>query len=43
MLQFHVATGNRSQVDSVMPLQKARDVFAKMASGEVAGKIVLTH
>lgn len=43
MLQFLVATGIRPQLDSVLPLEQARDGFAKMAAGDVAGKIVFTH
>jgi len=43
MLQFLVATGVRPQLDRVLPLEKAKDGFAKMAAGEVAGKIVFTH
>jgi NADPH:quinone reductase-like Zn-dependent oxidoreductase len=37
-----VSTGVRPVVDTVMPLAQARDGFARMASGEVEGKIVFT-
>jgi NADPH:quinone reductase-like Zn-dependent oxidoreductase len=35
-------TGVRPIVDTVLPLERARDGFARMASGEVFGKIVFT-
>ncbi|PUA80286.1 zinc-binding dehydrogenase [Nocardioides currus] len=37
------ATGTRPLVDSVLPMEQARDGFAAMAQGEVFGKIVLTR
>jgi hypothetical protein len=30
-------------IDSVLPLEQAGDGFAKMASGDVVGKIVFTR
>lgn len=37
------ATGTRPVIDSVRPLEQAREGFAAMASGEVFGKIVFTR
>ncbi|MGH8868910.1 MAG: zinc-binding dehydrogenase [Actinomycetes bacterium] len=42
LLQFCETTGVRPVVDSVMPLDKARDGFARMAAGELFGKVVFT-
>jgi NADPH:quinone reductase-like Zn-dependent oxidoreductase len=36
-------TGIRPLVDTVTPLEQARDAFARLASGDVFGKIVLTR
>ncbi|WP_125612655.1 zinc-binding dehydrogenase [Specibacter cremeus] len=41
--QFLVATGLRPQIDSVYPLEKARDGFERMLNGEVFGKVVFEH
>ncbi|HET6213730.1 MAG TPA: zinc-binding dehydrogenase [Micromonosporaceae bacterium] len=38
-----VRTGVRPVVDSVYPLDRAREAFARLESGTVFGKIVLTH
>jgi NADPH:quinone reductase-like Zn-dependent oxidoreductase len=35
-------TGIRPSIDAVLPLADARDAFARMAEGEVFGKLVLT-
>jgi NADPH:quinone reductase-like Zn-dependent oxidoreductase len=37
------ATGVRPVIDQVLPLEKAREGFAAMASGDVFGKIVFTR
>jgi NADPH:quinone reductase-like Zn-dependent oxidoreductase len=37
------ATGVRPVIDQVLPMEKARDGFASMASGDVFGKIVFTR
>ncbi|OLP71946.1 Zn-dependent oxidoreductase, partial [Salmonella enterica subsp. enterica serovar Javiana] len=42
LAQFVAHRGIEPVVDSVMPLAKARDGFAKMAAGDVFGKIVFT-
>jgi NADPH:quinone reductase-like Zn-dependent oxidoreductase len=42
LLNFCAATGVRPAVDSVLPLDRAREGFARMAEGELFGKIVLT-
>jgi NADPH:quinone reductase-like Zn-dependent oxidoreductase len=42
LLSFCAATGVRPVIDSVLPLDQARDGFARMAGGELFGKIVLT-
>ena len=36
-------SGVRPVIDSVLPLEEARDGFARMAAGDVVGKIVLTR
>jgi NADPH:quinone reductase-like Zn-dependent oxidoreductase len=36
------ATGVRPSIDTVMPMSQAREAFARMESGDVVGKIVLT-
>jgi NADPH:quinone reductase-like Zn-dependent oxidoreductase len=43
LVSFCRLTGVRPVVDSVLPLEQARDGFARMASGEVVGKIVFTR
>ncbi len=42
LLRFLDATGVRPLVDEVFPLSAARDAFAKLATGDVFGKLVLT-
>ncbi len=42
LARFCDVTGVRPTIDSVVPLAEARTAFARMASGEVFGKIVLT-
>jgi NADPH:quinone reductase-like Zn-dependent oxidoreductase len=37
------ATGVRPFIDSTLPMSQAREAFARMASGDVFGKIVLTN
>ena len=43
LIRLCVATGVRPVVDTVLPLEQARDGFAKLAEGDVVGKIVLTR
>ena len=42
LLSFCAATGVRPVIDSVLPLDQAREGFEKMAAGDLFGKIVLT-
>jgi NADPH:quinone reductase-like Zn-dependent oxidoreductase len=42
LMAFLVATGVRPVVDSTMPLAEARAGFARMAGGELFGKVVFT-
>lgn len=42
LLGFLDATGVRPVIDSVLPMTQARDGFAKMADGDLFGKIILT-
>jgi NADPH:quinone reductase-like Zn-dependent oxidoreductase len=42
LLSFCAATGVRPVVDSVLPLDRAREGFARMAEGDLFGKVVLT-
>lgn len=42
LLAFLDATGVRPVIDAVLPMTQARDGFAKMADGDLFGKIVLT-
>jgi NADPH:quinone reductase-like Zn-dependent oxidoreductase len=42
LLAFLDATGVRPVIDKVLPMARARDGFAKMADGDLFGKIVLT-
>lgn len=39
---FMVAAGVRPLIDSVVPMSEAREAFARLASGEAFGKVVLT-
>jgi D-arabinose 1-dehydrogenase-like Zn-dependent alcohol dehydrogenase len=43
LLSFCAAAGIRPLVDEVIPLREAPRGFAKMASGELFGKIVFTN
>ncbi|MBT0768083.1 zinc-binding dehydrogenase [Kineosporia sp. J2-2] len=43
LANFLITTGVRPRVDSVLPLERAREGFAKMAAGELAGKVVFTR
>jgi NADPH:quinone reductase-like Zn-dependent oxidoreductase len=43
LVSFCRLTGVRPVVDSVLPLERARDGFARMASGDLVGKIVFTR
>jgi NADPH:quinone reductase-like Zn-dependent oxidoreductase len=43
LVQFCLQTGVRPVVDASMPLEDAREGFAKLAGGDVFGKIVLTR
>ncbi|MDB1087564.1 zinc-binding dehydrogenase [Streptomyces sp. ACA25] len=42
LLSFCATKGVRPVIDSVLPVQEARDGFAKMAGGDLFGKVVLT-
>jgi NADPH:quinone reductase-like Zn-dependent oxidoreductase len=42
LISFCERTGVRPVVDSELPLEKARDGIAKVAAGDVVGKVVLT-
>ncbi|CAM5423036.1 Zn-dependent oxidoreductase [Streptomyces spiroverticillatus] len=42
LLNFCAATGVRPVIDQVLPLDRAREGFERMAGGELFGKIVLT-
>jgi NADPH:quinone reductase-like Zn-dependent oxidoreductase len=42
LLRFCETTGVRPVVDSVLPLERARDGFARMATGDLVGKVVFT-
>ncbi|MCK1797409.1 zinc-binding dehydrogenase [Streptomyces sp. XM4193] len=42
LLDFCATSGVRPVIDSVLPLARARDGLAKMAAGELLGKLVLT-
>jgi len=41
--RFCESTGIRPQIDSALPLEQARDAFARLESGDVFGKVVLTR
>jgi NADPH:quinone reductase-like Zn-dependent oxidoreductase len=43
LLRFCEQTGVRPVIDTVLPLEQARDGFAKMAGGDLFGKIVFTR
>jgi D-arabinose 1-dehydrogenase-like Zn-dependent alcohol dehydrogenase len=43
LVSFCRLTGVRPVVDSVLPLDRAGDGFARMASGDLVGKIVFTR
>ena len=43
LLAFCAATGVRPVIDEVMPMDRAREGFERLASGEQFGKVVLTH
>jgi NADPH:quinone reductase-like Zn-dependent oxidoreductase len=43
LVQFCLQTGVRPVVDTSMPLEDAREGFAKLAGGDVFGKVVLTR
>ena len=43
LLDFCVAKGVRPVIDSVLPLTEAREGFARLARGELFGKIVFTR
>jgi len=42
LIRFCDATGIRPVIDSVRPLSEALDGFARMADGELFGKVVFT-
>src|SRR5919199_1868381 len=42
LLSFCELTGVRPVIDTVLPLEQAHDGFARMASGELVGKVVFT-
>ncbi|MCZ2527987.1 zinc-binding dehydrogenase [Streptomyces sp. HB2AG] len=42
LLSFCALTGARPVIDSVLPLDRAREGFEKMAGGDLFGKVVLT-
>ncbi len=42
LVRFCETTGARPLIDSVLPLDEAREGFAKLARGEVFGKVVFT-
>ncbi|MGZ4651382.1 MAG: zinc-binding dehydrogenase, partial [Kineosporiaceae bacterium] len=43
LVSFCELTGVRPVVDSVLPLEDARDGFVRMAAGDVFGKIVFSR
>lgn len=42
LLSFCATTGVRPVIDTVLPLDRAREGFARMAQGDLFGKVVLT-
>jgi len=43
LVRFCEVTGTRPVVDSVLPLERAREGFTRLAEGDVMGKIVFTR
>jgi NADPH:quinone reductase-like Zn-dependent oxidoreductase len=43
LTRFLAKTGVRPVIDATMPLEQARDGFARMAAGELFGKVVFTR
>lgn len=43
LMRFCETSGVRPLIDTVLPLEQAREGFAKMASGDLFGKVVLTR
>jgi len=43
LVRFCETTGVRPVIDSVLPLEQAREGFAKMAAGDLVGKVVFTR
>jgi NADPH:quinone reductase-like Zn-dependent oxidoreductase len=43
LMRFLQRTGVRPVIDTVLPLEQARDGFARMAGGAVMGKVVFTR
>lgn len=43
LMGFLVTSGVRPQIDSVLPLEQAHAGFAKMADGDLVGKVVFTR
>jgi NADPH:quinone reductase-like Zn-dependent oxidoreductase len=43
LLRFCEVTGVRPVIDSVLPLEQAREGFARLAEGDVVGKVVFTR
>jgi len=43
LIQFCRTTGVRPVIDTVLPLEEAREGFAKLEHGDVVGKVVLTR
>jgi D-arabinose 1-dehydrogenase-like Zn-dependent alcohol dehydrogenase len=43
LVMFCLQTGVRPLVDATMSLEDARDGFARLAEGDVFGKVVLTR
>jgi D-arabinose 1-dehydrogenase-like Zn-dependent alcohol dehydrogenase len=43
LVQVCAVTGVRPVIDSVLPMEQARDGFARMVDGEVFGKVVFTR
>jgi D-arabinose 1-dehydrogenase-like Zn-dependent alcohol dehydrogenase len=42
LIRLCVTAGVRPVIDTVLPLGQARDGFARLAGGDVVGKVVLT-
>jgi D-arabinose 1-dehydrogenase-like Zn-dependent alcohol dehydrogenase len=43
LIRFCELKGVRPVIDSVLPLEQAKDALAKLEAGDVLGKIVLTR